>query len=199
MRILLCLLVPTFLLLASGCQDDDQPIAPSNHFEVNGVTYLTPQAYLILDDGPPYQDQYGFAFLDGELREDNTNGSSVSTGTSRGGVVWVKNGPGTVNSEQAVLINPGTHTLNDESLVFTAIQGFTDTYGFGGKTWGDPDIAAADVIEIGTTGNGSVTIHALTIDYGLRTGTIDMSYFLSDGTKTVTGTYSGGFGIINEF
>lgn len=199
MKTLPSLLFAFLLLLASSCQDDDQPITPANHFEVNGTMYLTPQAYLILDDGPAYQNQYGFAFMDGALREDNVNGSSVSTDTRQGGVVWVENGPGTVNSEQAVLINRGIHTLDDESLVFTAVQGFTDTYGFGGKTWGDPDIAAADITEIGLGGNGTVTINAVSIDYVLRTGTVDLSYTFSDGTQTVTGTYVGGFGIINEF
>jgi hypothetical protein len=190
-----------FLTLSFGCEDDDPVVFPpqNNAFQIAADGYATYNAYLILDDGPAYSDQYGFAFLAGELREDNVNGSSMSTDGTYGSIAWVQNSTGTLASEQAVAVLPGIHTLDDESLAFTAVTNYTDTYNFGGKTWGNPDINAGDLIEIGQTGNGTLTINSITIDYVLRTGTVDLSYTFTDGNRTVNGTYTGNFGIINEF
>jgi hypothetical protein len=190
-----------FVTLSFGCEDDDPVVFPpqNNAFQIAADGYATYNAYLILDDGPNFTDQYGFAFLARELREDNINGSSVSTDCTYGSITWVQNSTGTVASEQAVAVLPGIHTLDDESLAITAVANFTDTYNFGGKTWGDPDINAGDITEIGQNGNGTLTINSITIDYVLRTGTVDLSYTFTDGTKTVNGTYDGSFKIINEF
>lgn len=190
-----------FVTLSFGCEDDDPVVFPpqNNAFSIAAESFATFNAYLILDDGPNFSDQYGFAFLAGELREDNVNGSSMSTDGTFGSIVWVENSAGTVASEQAVAVLPGIHALNDESLAFTAVAGFTDTYNFGGKTWGEPDINTGDLTEVGQSGNGTLTINSITIDYVLRTGTVDLSYTFTDGIKTVTGTYTGSFGIINEF
>jgi hypothetical protein len=190
-----------FITLTFGCEDDDPIVFPpqDNAFSIEAESFATFNAYLILDDGPIFSDQYGFAFLAGELREDNVNGSSMSTDGTYGSIAWVENSSGTVASEQAVAVLPGIHTLNDESLAFTAVASFTDTYNFGGKTWGEPDINAGDLVEIGQSGNGTLTINSITIDYVLRTGTVDLSYTFTDGNRTVNGTYTGSFGIINEF
>jgi hypothetical protein len=192
----LCLFI---LCFAGGCQDDDQAQRPASGFDVDAQVYLTPKLYLILDDGPVFTNSFGFAVLNGEMREDNVNGASISAQTTHGGILWVENGPGTVSSEQAVSVNVGTHTLNDESLMFTNVLSFDDTYTFGGQTWGEPDIAPADMIEIGSLGNGTLTINAITIDYTTRTGTVDLTYNVSDGTRFTGGNYVGSFEIINEF
>ena len=197
----LYLLAFLFITLSFGCEDDDPVVFPpeDNAFSIAAESFATHNAYLILDDGPAYTDQYGFVFIAAEMREDNINGSSVTTDCTYGSVVWVRNSSGTVASEQAVAVLPGTHTLYNESLAFTAVAGFDDTYNFGGKTWGDVDINSADIVEIDQLGNGTVTINSVNIDYVLRTGTVDLSYTFTDGTKTVNGNYVGAFEIINEF
>ncbi|HIP49600.1 MAG TPA: hypothetical protein EYG92_11625 [Lutibacter sp.] len=196
------LIAITFLLLFNiSCKKDveDTPQA-LNEFTVQGADYLTPNAYLILDDGPSvYTNGFMLAFLEGTMREDSTNGSSISTDTNHGIALVVMHG-GTVNSEQAVVINNTTYALDDETSTLTNITNYTNTYTHNGIQYGDPDDTGANEYIINNGTGGSVIINSINIDYVARNGTIDCSYdFLDENNVRVIGQFLGSFEIINEF
>ncbi len=197
-------LLTAILILTVGCKkDDDSAKEDENKFTIQGTDYETLNGYLLLDDGPSYTNSFGLVFLEGTMREDNINGSSISTDTNHGIVVFVEFGNTNVNSEQAItnmIIDNSTYPVDDETTAITDIISYTDTYMNGGIQYGNPDDATATLYVVNATGSGSLTINTFTVDLSARTGTVDCSYtFLDDNGANVSGQFDGTFEIINEF
>lgn len=197
----------TFLLLTAlivSCgSDDDNSTSSTNKFSIQGLDYVTPNGYLILDDGPSYTNAFILTFLEGTMREDNVNGSSISTNTNHGIALSVKLGTNQVTSEQAItntITSGTTFTLSDDGRAITDITSYSNVYTFSGVQYGDPDDATANLYEINNLGSGSVTVNSFTVDLTARTGTVDCNYTITDENNVViTGSYNGTFEIINEF
>lgn len=193
------LLFITSLCLTS-CSDDDNSIpSEETKFTIQGSDYLTPNGYLILDDGPSYTNAFVLGFMDGVLIEDNVNGSSISINTNHAVVLQVELGGANVSSEQDVIITDGTtYTLTNESAALTNITSFSDIHTVNGSSYGEPN--AATYFEFTNIGSGVVTINSIVIDYVARTGTVDCDYNITDDNGiTIQGMYKGEFNIINEF
>lgn len=189
-------------LNSCGNDDDNSTPLPINKFTVQGTDYETPKAYLVFDDSTPYGDAFFLNLLDSDMREDSVNGMSVSSNLTQGIVLLVEHGPVAVLTEQDVNIASNTtYQLDKEnSLALTNVTGFNDTYIYNGITYGEPDQTTANVYKIENSGNGTVTINSITIDYVARTGTIDCTYQLTDDNGIIiAGNYSGNFNILNGF
>ena len=193
--------ITLLLLVTTSCKKDvdDAPL-DRNEFTVQGTDYLTPNAYLILDDGPSvFTNGFMLVFLEGTMRKDNTNGSSISTDTHHGIALVVMHG-GTVSSEQAVIINNTTYPLDDDTSALTNISNYTNTYTYNSIQYGDPDDAGANEFIVNNGTGGSVIINSISIDYVARNGTVDCSYdFLDENNVRITGQFLGNFEIINSF
>ena len=202
LKSILALLVITSL---SNCSPDEAPPQPlgNNVFNIAGTQYDTNHGYLLLDDGPQYNDAFGLCFINGILREDNINGSSIETTTTHGVVLWIELSNAIVNSEQDVtnqIVNNSSFNLDSETTAITNIVNFHDTYTYNGVLYGEPDDSTSILYEIGATGNGHVNINSFTVNLTTRTGTLDCDYsFIDDNNHTITGAFNGSFDIINEF
>lgn len=197
------LIIFGFLLVQCSGDDESNPTT-TNKFTYNNQDFSTQNAYLILDDQPsPYTNAFMFAFIDGEMREDNINGSSITTDNQYGLVVHVELGSGMVNAESDitnVISGTTTFSLSDDSRAILNITNYTNTYNFGGKIYGEPDDATADLHDVNVTGNGTLTINSFTVDLTVRTGTLDATYhFTDEHNHTFNGNFNGTFKIINSF
>lgn len=197
------LIVSVFMLIVTCKKDDDSARDNDNKFTIQGTDYQTPNGYLLLDDGPSYTNSFGLVFLEGTMREDNTNGSSISTDTNHGIVVFVKFGTSNVSSEQAItnnIIDNTTYPVDDETTAIKDIITYNNTYTYGGVQYGDPEDATATTYVVNASGSGSLIINTFTVDLVARTGNVDCTYsFVDDNGVNVTGQFDGTFEIINEF
>lgn len=192
-----------FLLLAvvvvSCGSDDNNTTLTTNKFTVQNTDFATPNAYVLVEDNPTPEDSFFLTFLDGNLAfEPVTTNTLVSTNTSNFVILLVSNG-GTVSGQQNININAGqTYTLNKQnSAVLTNIGAYTDLATINGGQFGEPDGTQSTVYKIENTGNGTVTINTLTIDYVTKTGSIDCNYSITDDNGvSITGSYTGNFSII---
>ncbi|AJR04749.1 hypothetical protein [Siansivirga zeaxanthinifaciens] len=202
LKSILALLVITSLF---NCSPDEAPPQPlgNNAFNIAGTQYDTNHGYLLLDDGPSFNDGFGLTFVNGVMIEDNTNGISLQSSTTQGVVLWVNFSNAQVNSEQAVtyqITNNTTFVLDEETTAITDIINYDDVYSYNGIQYGDPDDATAIIYEVGATGNGTLDIISFTVDLTTRTGTINCNYtFVDNNNTTITGAFNGSFDIINEF
>ncbi|WP_367392865.1 hypothetical protein [Lewinella sp. LCG006] len=189
------------LLLGTACDDDNgpQPGVPDNSFAIGTTNYPTTNAYLLLDDGPNYLDQYGILLADTDFREDNVNGISMNTNGKHAVVLWVNNSSTLFTNEQDVMISIGTHVLDEESTAIYDIIQFEDTYPLGTDTYGEPSENGASVVEAGSSGGGNVTINSVTVDYTARTAQLDISYTLTNGVVSLNGQFIGNAGLLNGF
>lgn len=200
MKILKILILFSVLFMMS-C-DKEEKIEIVNQFTVQGTgqstDHITPNGYLILDDGPSFTNAFMLLFTDGDFIEDTVNGSSLSTDAGVAIVLVVKFGGPNVSSEQAVPVATGTYNLDDNTAVVTNITSFDDTHFVGSVEYGEID--QATFYEIETTGSGTLTIDQINIDYAARTGTVECNYSITaDNGDIITGSYTGTFDIINEF
>lgn len=204
MKTLKSLLVLLTVCILTSCETPEPMGLPpiNNDFEIANVAYPTPNAYLMLDDGPPYTNIAAFAFLNGTLVETSTGGIAASTDTSHAAVLAVRFGSGTVPTEADITnsITNTVHILDGETEFLTNVSTFTNTYMVGSIEYGQPDENSANHFTLDTTGGGSINILSLTVDLVARTGTILCTYTLVDDNNVpITGTYQGNFTIINNF
>ena len=199
------LIIGLFLLLhLSSCGNDDPPesnASSNNEFTVLCCPIATPNAFLILDDGPNFTNAFRLAFTDGQLREDNVNGIGFSTNMKQ--LVWIGTnfGSGTVSPESVVTnaITTTTHPINSESIAQINITTWVDTYMYNGQQWGTIDDAGSSNFP-STASFGTNTIHSFTVDLVARNGTIDCDYtYVDNNNITISGHFDGSFKIINEF
>lgn len=197
------LIIMIITLVLSSCKKEDNTPSSTNKFSIENTEYITPNAYLLLDDGPLYTNGFGIVLLEGTMREDNINGSSISTDTDYGLVLWVTLGFTQVSSESAItnqITNNSTFTLNDETRAITNITLYTNTYMSGGVQYGDPDDDSAMLYDINTGGSYSLMVNTFSVNLTDRNGTIDCTFsFRDDNNNLVSGSYNGSFEIINEF
>lgn len=200
-RLTFLILFSTAILLGTACEEEDgpQPGTPDNSFTIGTTDYPTTNAYLLLDDGPNYLDQYGIILADADFREDNVNGISMNTNGKQAVVLWVNNSSTLFTNEQDVIISMGTHVLDEESTALYDIVQFEDTYPLGTATYGEPSENGASIVEAGSSGGGNVTINSVSIDYSARTVQLDISYTLTDGVVSLNGQFVGNAGLLNGF
>ncbi len=196
------------IVLATGCQDDDDgatppPVSYYNAFDLNGNqgNFETNRAYLLLDDGPPFKDGYGFVFLNGDAREDNVNGFSLNTSTTNASVVWMIRSNQTLATEQQVGPTIGNFQATNDSEALYNISNWNGVYAFGTDAYGVPDDQTNPSVKIDpqTGGWANLVINSITVDYTLRTGQVDLNYTINSGSNLIEGRYQGAFDIINEF
>lgn len=194
-------LLSVAFLLGTACEDDGGPQqgVPFNSFDIGTTNYPTTNAYLLLDDGPDYLDQYGILLADTDFREDNVNGISMNTNGKHAVVLWVNNSSTLFTNEQDVIISVGTHVLDEESTAIYDILQFEDTYSLGADTYGEPNENGANVVEVGSSGTGTVTINSVSVDYSARTAQLDISYTLTNGAVSISGQFIGNTGLLNGF
>lgn len=185
-------------LFLFSCTATDPITETPNTLTVGATEFETPHAYVILDDGPQFKDGFFIVLANAALIQNGNNGAAVETTMTHAAVLFVKNSPNTVASEQLVQINPTTHGLNaSDTEILTNVTLFNDTFSNGGITYGQPSHTNANYYEIPTAGNGTVTITNITIDYVNRTGTITCTYQLTASSgENITGNYSGTFGLL---
>lgn len=184
-----------------SCTATDPFTPTENTFAINATEFDTPNAYLILDDGPQFKDGFFLVLANAPLIQNGTNGAAAATTMTQAAVLFVKNSPNPVASEQLVQINPTTHVLNTaDTEILTNMSVFTNTFLDSGISYGEPSHLNANFYEIPTGGNGTLTINNITIDYILRTGTIDCTYQMTASTgEIIAGNYSGTFGILSGY
>jgi hypothetical protein len=194
------LIFSALFVFTSACHKDDETYsAPS--FSIGDSLFATPNAYLVLDDGPPYTDGFFICLTDGILAEDPINGSSFSLDTKNGVFIFVRNSNGTVPTEQAVSIQPTSYTPEyGNTSVVVGINAWKNIINLNGQQFGHID-GMDQLIDLDVPGAfGYLEINSISIDYAARTGTVDLIYNLSDGVSpNVSGFYQGTFEIINEF
>lgn len=200
-KILKLFLFATILTLVINCKkEDDNSSRSVNEFTIMGNTFNTPNGYLFLDNlPPPLTNAAFFVFTDGTFTQDG----ELSTSSFHGIKLTMPFGNTPVNSEQNVInniTNNTTYSVDDEALAITNISSYHNIVMVNGIQYGQPDEASANLYEVNTTGNGSITVNNFTVDLTARTGTVDCSYTLLDENGvSVTGQFDGTFDIINEF
>ena len=184
-----------------SCTTSDPVLPVLNNFTVNGANFATPHAYLILDNGPVFNDEFGLAFSNAPLLQDGTNGFGAATSMTQATVLFAKNSPASFTNEQLVQVAATTHTLDSSnSAVLTNVTNFTNTFVNGGTTYGQPSQTNASIYEIQTGGNGTITINSINIDYFTRTGLISCTYQMTTSSGVIiTGNYSGVVHLLNGF
>jgi len=203
--ILKAALLITLLSFASCSSDDDDqggnPVK-SNSYKVDGGEYATPNLYLIIDgSGTNYDSDYTFMFTDKIMREDATNGVSMSTDTNQFSSLSFDNGGASVSSITAVTnqITVGSHPLDDDTEAGFNISNWNDTYMYNSQQFGVPVGYVGYDLESSFSG-AHLNIESITIDVAARTGTINCTYvFYSYSTGVpINGEYEGTFTILND-
>lgn len=191
-------------LITSSCQVENPipatPNSPENSFSIGSVDFETPHAYLFYGYSPSYRDGFMIALTNAPIIQVSpVVGTAVQNTMTHGVVLFVRNSPAYFATEQDVNITISTHTLDkNNAMALTNLTGFTDTFIDSGFTYGQPNESLATVYAIEGSGNGTITINTITIDYAARTGTVDCDYELtSDSGDVITGNYSGTFEIRN--
>lgn len=218
-----------FILIASCSTDNDptpevQPIPEpepeviavpgdtDTEFVIGTEAFVTPQAYLLLDDATgDYDREFSFVFTDGTVIEDNTNGIAFETSTTHVTKITCNLIATSVDPAQLPVFvwpvqNPGVNIIMEgANYTHTAITSFSNTSMVGGVSYGQ--VGTATSYSHTGQAQGAIahpshlfTVNSITVDLNAGTGTIDCSYtYEDDNNVTITGVYVGTYDILTAF
>ncbi|MEB8330497.1 hypothetical protein OO009_14135 [Flavobacteriaceae bacterium KMM 6897] len=211
------------LLLIVGCSSDDNsappempavPGATNTEFVIGTSAYVTPNAYLLVDDAAgDYERSFTFVFSNGDIVEDATNEIAFETSTTHFSKVTCNliATSTTLDATPFFVWEPQTNPngflniiMNGNNNSQFGIASFSNTSAIGGQTFGQPSggtIYNHTALADGDGSNGNLfTINARTFDLTTMTGTIDCSYsYVDDNNMTVTGVFVGNFEILTAY
>ncbi len=187
----------------------------STEFVIGSDAYVTPKAYLLVDDASvdgEYDREFSFVFTDGDIVEDATNEIAFETSTT----VFTKvtcnlvfTSPNLVDTPFFVW-DPQANPNGFVSIIMSGnnfsrfgVANFTNTFSAGSQTFGQPadgTLLNHTAQPQGSAPNNLLTINARTFDLNTMTGTIDCSYsYVDDNGVAVTGVFVGNYEILTAF
>lgn len=209
------------VLVLTSCSSDNEPVASpvkstpgatSTEFVVEGQAYVTPNAYLLLDDAiGDYDREFSFVFTDGLVIEDPVDGIAFEATTTYITKITC-NLIATVPTQAQLPIfvwpsqNPTTNIIMEgNNYTYTNIGSFNVTNNVGGIDYGQ--IELADGYEHTAQPQGNIdhpthlfTVESLTVDLTTGTGTIRCRYnYDDDNGINISGVYVGAFEILTAF
>lgn len=209
------------LVFIFNCSSDNGPNnAPAipgdtnTEFVIGNNAYVTPKAYLLVDDAAgDYDRAFSFVFTDGNLIEDATNEIAFETSTTNFTKITcnlIATKP-TLAETPFFVWDPQSNpngfiniVMDGHHLSQFGISNFSNTNTMGNLTFGQPSngtIYNHTALADGDSSNGGLfTINSRTFDLNTMTGTIDCSYsYVDDNNVTITGVYIGTYEILTAF
>ncbi len=211
------------LVLIVGCSSDDNSTAPAalavpgatnTEFVIGTTAYVTPKAYLLVDDAAgDFERAFTFVFSNGDIVEDGTNEIAFETSTTHFAKVTSNLMATSVTLDATPFFawdpqsNPNgflMYIMNGNNYSQFGIGSFSNTSSIGNQTFGQPgggSIYNHTALADGDGSNGNLfTVNSRTFDLTTMTGTIDCSYsYVDDNNTTVTGVFIGDFEILTAF
>lgn len=181
-------------------------------FVIGMNAYVTPNAYLLLDDAVGnFEREFSFVFTDGAIIEDTANGIAFETTTDHFTKVTC-NLIGMSMSEAQLPIftwpmqNPSTSIIMEgNNYTNIDITAYNNTATVGGLSFGQVGTSTQYSHSGQAQGNIShpthlFTVNSITVDLVAGTGTIDCSYNYDDDNGTnINGVYVGTYEILTAF
>lgn len=220
MNKILCL---SAIVLIMGCSADDNvstptppamPGATSTEFVIGTNAYVTPKAYLLVDDASgDFERSFSFVFSNGDIIEDANDQIAFETSTTHYTKITcnlIATKP-TLAETAFFIWDPQSNPNGFLNIIMEGnnysehdITTFTNTYTAGAQTFGQPDISTLfnhTGFPDGDLPHGHVfTINSRTFDLNTNTGTIDCSYsYKDDNNVTINGVFVGNFEILTAF
>ncbi len=211
------------IIIIHSCASDNNEPTPvlqsvpgdtDTEFVIGTNAYVTPKAYLLVDDAAgDYDRAFTFVFSDGEIIEDATNQIAFETSTTHYTKITcnlITTKP-TLAETSFFVWDPQGNPLGYLDIIMEGqhssehdITGFTNTTPVGTQTFGQiASSIAYDHVGFpdGEAAHGHVfRINARTFDLATNTGTIDCSYSYEDGSGVVvSGVFVGNFEILTAF
>lgn len=213
-----------YILFASifvfNCSSDNNPspVAPAaipgdteTEFVIGTDAYVTPNAYLLLDDAAgDYDREFSFIFSDGIVIEDITNGVAYETSTSFFTKITCNLIATSATQAQLPIFtwttNPPTNIIMEgNNYTHTNISSFSDTVTVGGLDFGQVELST-EYSHLGQA-QGNIdhpthlfTVNNITVDLAAGTGTIECRYNYDDDNGTnINGVYVGTYEILTAF
>ncbi len=191
------------------------PGGTSTEFVIGSDAYVTPKAYLLVDDASvdgEYDREFTFVFTDGDIVEDAANEIAFETSTTFFTKVTcnlVFTSP-TLAGTPFFTWDPQTNPNGFVSIVMSGnnysrfgVSNFSNTFQVGSQTFGQPSDGALfnhTALPQGSGVTNLLTINARTFDLNAMTGTIDCSYsYVDDNGETISGVFVGNYEILTAF
>jgi hypothetical protein len=182
-------------------------------FVIDTDAFITPKAYLLLDDAAgDYDREFSFVFTDGTIIEDATNnGIAFETSTTHFTKITCNLIAASATQAQLPIFlwptqNPGISIIMDgNNYTNTAITAFSNIATVGGMSFGQVDTATNYSHLAQAQGNIShpthlFTVNSITVDLAAGTGTIDCTYtYDDDNGVNISGIYVGTYEILTAF
>jgi len=217
-----CTWLLSMAILLTSCSSDNDPNiqtpaipgATNTEFVIGTDAYVTPKAYLLIDDAAgDYDRAFSFVFSDGDVIEDATNEIALETTTTHFTKITCN-----LIATKPTLVETPFFTWDPQSnpngfiniimdghnVSQFGISSFSNSNTVGGQTFGQPSngtIHNHTALPNGDSSNGGLfTINSRTFDLNTMTGTIDCSYsYVDDNNVTVTGVFVGNYEILTAF
>lgn len=191
------------------------PGATQTEFVVGPDAYVTPKAYLLVDDASidgEFDREFTFVFTDGELIEDTADEIAFETTTTVFTKVTcnlIATKP-TLTETPFFTWDPQTNPNGFVSIVMSGdnysrfgIANFSNTYSIGNQTFGQASDGTLHQLTALPQGSGTgnlLTINSRTFDLNTMSGTIDCSYSYTDDTGlSINGVFVGTYEILTAF
>lgn len=207
------------LTLFLNCSSDNNPsLQPAaipgdtnTEFVIGTNAYVTPNAYLLLDDAVgDYDREFSFVFTDGNLVEDATHGIAFETSTTHFTKVTCNLIATSATQAQLPIFtwttNPPTNIImGGNNYSHTDITSFNDTNTIGGIDYGQVELSNSYSYAGQPQGNIEdpshvFTVENITVDLNAGTGTIECRYnYDDDNGVNVNGVYVGTYQILTAF
>lgn len=208
--------VSVFVFFSCGSDDNSTnpppssiPGATNTEFVIGTDAYVTPNAYLLLNDATgDHERDFTFVFSSETVIEDATNEIAIETSTDHF-IKLTADLVGTVATEPELPIFvwptqnlPLNVVLEGEHFAHTDIQGYTNLVTVGGIDYGQVNNSTMYThADLALTDHSHpthlFTINSITWDLVARTGMIDCSYNIDDDNNVnIQGTYVGTFEIL---
>lgn len=186
------------------------PGATQTEFVVEGQAFVTPNAYLLIDDAAgDYDREFSFVFTDATVIEDPATSGVAYEVTTMNFAKITCNLMATVPSAAQLPIfvwpnqNPGVNIIMEgNNYAHTNIGSFNVTNNVGGIEYGQVELSDSyehTALPQGAIGNPAdlFTVEDITVDLATGTGTIRCRYsFIDDNGIEISGTYVGSYEIL---
>lgn len=204
-----------------NCSSDNNPTpAPAvlaipgdtdTEFVIGTDAYVTPNAYLLLDDATGnYDREFSFVFTDGNLIEDAVNGIAFETSTTHFSKITCNLIATSATQAQLPIFswttNPPTNIIMEgNNYTHTNISSFSDTVTVSNVDYGQVELSS-EYSHLGQA-QGNIdhpthlfTVESITVDLAAGTGTISCRYNYDDDNGTnISGVYIGTYEILTAF
>jgi len=188
------------------------PGATDTEFVIGTDAYVTPKAYLLLDDAAgDFEREFSFVFANGEIIEDMTNGIAFETSTSHFTKITCNLIGMSMTEAQLPIFtwpaqnSPTSIIMEGNNYTNTDVMTFSNTTVVGGLSFGQVATSSNYSHTGQVQGNIShpthlFTVNSITVDLATGTGTIDCTYnYDDDNGINISGVFVGTYEILTAF